>query len=168
MFMGIFGPPDTEHSFNGNIYLKRVSETHVAKQKSYSQRVSNNYRIQYEIQHNWKDILGGNMMLTPNDVVDAVVAKWSNFIEPQVADHLVIQYQHFTSSGGKKEWKMVKMDQSFSSIEFGPSAGAPRRQLQIGDIHLYVERQKGDKFEKDTVTCAIPFMLNICAKFECL
>jgi hypothetical protein len=157
MFMGVFGPPDTAHGFNGNIYLKRVSETQVAKQKSYSQRVSDNYRIQYEIQHNWKDLLGGDMTQTPNDIVEAIVAKWGSFIEPQVVDRLVIRYQHFTA-GGAKEWKMVKMDQSCSSIQFGPSAGAPRRQLQIGDIHLYVERRKGDKFEKDT-TCNSEFML---------
>jgi hypothetical protein len=149
MFMGIFAPPDMAQGFNGNIYLKRVSETHMAKQKSYTQRVSDNYRIQYKIQRNWKELLGGDMMLTPNDIVNAVVAKWITCIEPQVADRLVIRYQHFTTGGGK-EWKMVKMDQSCSSIQFGLSAGAPRRQLQIGDILLYVERRKGDKVEKDT------------------
>jgi hypothetical protein len=156
--MGIFAPPDMAHGFNGNIYLKRVSEMHMAKQKSYTQSVSeDNHQIQYEIQHNWKELLGGDMTLTPNDIVNAVVAKWSTFIKPQVADRLVIQYQHFTMGEGK-EWKMVKMDQSCSSIQFGPGAGAPRRRLQIGDILLYVERQKGDKIEKNT-TCNSEFML---------
>jgi hypothetical protein len=50
------------------------------------------------------------------------------------------------------------MDQSCSSIQFGPSAGAPRRRLEIGDILLFVERRKGDKVEKDT-TCDSQFML---------
>ena len=171
MYMGVVCPPIRDANdqvlFDGKVMLKRVSTQVHQKQQSYNQRFVPRYEINHKLKEGeWQSLYVENMKIS--EFLFAI----QNFyhIDEETASSLVFTYNSLSVSkkDGKLSHKFMKLS---PMVKDGPVLEGRRirykkkngtmgeRALQVTDLTLKVNPQKGKILEKD-ISCDSQFMLN--------
>ena len=103
MHMGLIGKPVVGKSFNGKIYLRRVSESHVTSKNSFNQHISPIFEVNHSVKMGeWKKIFTPIRDFDDIDVIDAIEFVSQFFELFDVQEHLVFSYKTHSKVGKKK------------------------------------------------------------------
>jgi hypothetical protein len=158
MFMGVVAPPNLERDFDGAIMIERISRMKITKQKSYSQRFADNFRVNELIRTGaWKDECYNTISV--GELAIRLQEKYA--LDHSVTHRICVSYHTFgPASKTKKMVRLSKNDIILDNRMFRCTPGTDERILTLDDVDIHVEVPAGTHVEEDC-TCDSDFMLDI-------
>jgi hypothetical protein len=160
MFAGVVACPHPEYDFDGKIYLKRVSETVVAKKAVYYTNIVDEYEANGLMHKSWRTLHLPAVIpnMTVGELLDSFLAIDEFGVDEDTRERLVLRYCTYPpSTAGKKKWVTMTDDQLLLGHCIRRKAGDALVPITLEDIQLAAVRWSGDTFERDT-TCDSEWM----------
>jgi hypothetical protein len=156
MYLGVCSCPIDlgDQKCDGKIFLKRVSETNVAVKRMHSNDFCDEFRANKNVIDNWRQSV--NATMSAIEMIAKICLEFPQ-VDESIRGKLVLRYK---KSEDAKSHTYLKPEDTIADRTVkcnNPNGFAFSRPLQISDLDLKVQREKGEEYEKDT-TCDSVFM----------
>ena len=160
MYLGVVAPPNDEHEFDGQIFLKRVSKKEGYKRVTYHQNFCDSGWVNDDLKNgSWRELVTTNDGMQLNNLRDSIANAY-NLIDADIADRLVLKYPSF-NLGGKQTINYIHKDDDWLGDKtIRTVSGGDSRPLDLQDCRLVVKCKRGQEREVD-VSCNSKYMLQV-------